>query len=71
HLREMNHQVRIDHTIIVTINEIKDWLLKIFSSNLRDEIEDLTFFVPWDIKRNMPKVTVDVAGVFIDTVWIA
>jgi hypothetical protein len=35
------------------------------------EIEDLTFFVPWDFENNMPKVTVDVSGVFLDTLWIA
>ena len=35
------------------------------------EVEDLTFFVPWDFDMNMPKVTVDVAGVFLDTLWVA
>jgi len=43
----------------------------VFDSNLRDEIEDFSFFVPWDIERNTPMVTVDITGVFLDTLWIA
>ena len=71
HLKEMNRSVRIDHAIIMTINEVREWLLKVFHSKLSDEIEDLTFFVPWDIERNIPKVTVDVTGIFLDTLWVA
>ncbi|OGP91668.1 MAG: hypothetical protein A2157_06665 [Deltaproteobacteria bacterium RBG_16_47_11] len=71
HLKEMNRSVRIDHAIIMTINEVREWLLKVFHSKLSDEIEDLTFFVPWDIERNIPKATVDVTGIFLDTLWVA
>ncbi len=71
HLKEMNDKIRIDHAFITTVNEIKEWLLKVFSSKFRDEVEDLTFFVPWDIERNRPNVIVDMRDVFIDTVWIS
>jgi GNAT superfamily N-acetyltransferase len=71
YLKEMNRAVRIDRAVVATIYEIREWLVKGFDSNLREEIEDLTFFVPWDIEKNMPRVTVDVTGVSLDTVWIA
>jgi GNAT superfamily N-acetyltransferase len=71
YLKEMNRAAGIDRAVIVTINEIREWLVKEFDSSLREEIEDLTFFVPWDLERNIPKVTVDIAGVSLNTMWIA
>jgi len=55
----------------MTIKEISEWLVKVFDSTFREEVEDLTFFVPWDLERNMPRVTVDTASVYLDTLWIA
>jgi GNAT superfamily N-acetyltransferase len=71
HLKEINRKVGIDHVVIVTINEILRWLRKIADPGLCVEIEELTFFVPWDIGRNLPRVTVDITSVALDTVWIA
>ena len=71
HLKDMNRAVGIDRTLILTVNKIREWLVRVFDSNLHDEIEDFSFFVPWDIERNTPRVTVDITGVFLDTLWIA
>jgi hypothetical protein len=46
-------------------------LLKIFNKSLHEEIENLTFFIPWDIEGNIPRVNVDMRGVFLDMVWVA
>lgn len=70
-LKTMNREVGIDRTIIVTINEINKGLMKVFGSDHRNEIEDLAFFVPWDLERNIPKVIVDVKGISLDAVWVA
>jgi GNAT superfamily N-acetyltransferase len=70
-LKTMNRAVGIDHTIVATINEIIKRLTRVFGSNHQNEIEDLAFFVPWDLERNIPKVTVNIANVSLDTVWIA
>jgi hypothetical protein len=70
-LKTMNREVGIDRTIVVTINEINKGLRKVFGSNHQNEIENLAFFVPWDLERNIPKVTVNVTGVSLDSLWIA
>jgi hypothetical protein len=70
-LKTMNREIGIDRTIVVTINEINKELMKGFGSGHRKEIEDLAFFVPWDLERNIPKVTVDVKGISLDVVWLA
>jgi len=71
HLKDMNRSVGIDHVVIMTINEIRKWLIKEFDPGLREEIEDLAFFIPWDLERNIPRVSVDIKGVSLDTLWIA
>jgi hypothetical protein len=71
HLKDMNHTVRIDRAVILTVNETKAWLLKRFDSDSHEEIEDLTFFVPWNLEQNMPRVTVDLSDVSMSTLWIA
>jgi hypothetical protein len=70
-LKEMNRVAGIDRTVVVTINEIREWLIKEFDSSLCEEIEDLTFFVSWDLQKNIPKLMVDVTGISIHTIWVA
>ncbi len=69
-LKTMNREVGIDRTILVTLNEISRGLMKVFGSGHRKEIEDLVFFVSWDLERNIPKVTVDAKGISLNAVWI-
>ncbi len=69
-LKTMNREVGIDRAIVVTINEITKALMKVFGSDRRKEIEDLVFFVSWDLERNIPKVTVDAKGISLNGVWI-
>ncbi len=71
YLKDMNRQVRIDRAIVETVNEIRDWLVKGPDLSLREETEDLVFFVPWNLERGLPKVRVDLTGVSLDTLWIA
>jgi GNAT superfamily N-acetyltransferase len=70
-LKEMNREVGIDHLLVTTINEIKKRLMKEFHSGLSEEIEDLTFFVPWDLERNIPRIHVDISGISLNILWIA
>ncbi len=70
-LNTINQEVGIDRTILVTINEVNKGLMKTFGSGHRREIEDIAFFVPWDLERNIPKITVDIRGISLDVVWVA
>jgi GNAT superfamily N-acetyltransferase len=71
HLVEMNRAAGLDCVMLRTINAIKEWLVMKSDPGRCGELEELTFFVPWDIEKNMPKVHVDMSGVSLDTVWIA
>ncbi len=69
-LKTMNREVGIDRTIAMAINEIRKGLGRVFGSGRHQEIEDLVFFVSWDLERNIPKVTVDAEGISLNAVWI-
>ena len=71
HLKELNRAVGIDIALTGTIREVRDFLRKEFASGYRREIDELTYFVPWDIERNRPRVTVDVSGMSVNTLWIS
>ena len=70
-LEEINRGSGIDRAMVRTVNDIKEWLVVKAGPGLREDIEELTYFVPWDMEKNIPKVQVDVSGVLLDTVWIA
>ena len=70
-LAGINRAARIDRAIVRTVKASKDWLLANFDAGFREEIGELTYFVPWDTERNIPRVLVDVSGVSLDTIWIA
>ncbi len=70
-LKEMNHRLGIDRFMIKTMKDIRKSLESKFNLEFRQEIEDLTYFLPWDIEKNFPKIRVDVSGISLDTVWIA
>lgn len=71
YLKEMNRAAQLDKAILATISAVEDWLVKGCDSRLPGEIEDLVFFVPWNVERNSPRFTVDVSGVFLDLLWVS
>lgn len=70
-LREMNQTIGVDRVLIATVNEVNKWLLKTLGPRVNRDIEDLTFFVSWDLEKNRPKVMVDGSGISFDSLWIA
>ncbi|MCX5815670.1 MAG: hypothetical protein NTX75_05425 [Proteobacteria bacterium] len=69
-LKEMNRAVGIDRAILATVHEITDRLLKVFGPKRLQVIDDLVFFVPWDLERNDPKVIVDISSVTLRDIWL-
>jgi hypothetical protein len=70
-LREMNQTVGIDRLILRVIHEIKDGLMYNLNPSFHQEIEDLTYFFPWDIEKNFPRICVDISSISMGKIWIA
>jgi len=71
HLREMNRTIGIDRLMVRVIHEIQNELRVNLNQSFHQEIENLTFFIPWDIEKNSPRVCVDISSISMDTIWIA
>ena len=71
YLREMNSAVGIDRAVGSTMSEVRKWLETKYKSRFKQEIEELTYFIPWDIEANIPKIHVDASSVSLDTIWLA
>ena len=70
-LREMDHAVGLSRLVGRTILDIRDCLKTVFKTRFKKETEDLTYFLSWDIARNIPRVDVNIAGVSLDRIWLA
>jgi hypothetical protein len=71
HLRNLNSAVGITRCIQNVIKDTEKSLKKRFHSRFKREIEELAYFIPWDIERNAPVIRVDISGISLDTVWLA
>ena len=71
YLIKMNGAVGIDRAMIKTVNHIREWLARKLGPGFWDEIEELSYFIPWNSERNMPKILMDASGVSLDTLWIS
>lgn len=71
HLKKMNQETGMDRRVLIRINQIKSWVRRKVERALKEEVEDLTFFIPWDIERNIPRVQVHITEIDIDKVWVS
>jgi len=71
HLKVINASVGIDRIIQATVCEGIDLL----QSKLKDGDESLldrfTWFVSWDLEKNQPRIAVDVAGSYLQAIWLS
>jgi GNAT superfamily N-acetyltransferase len=71
YLKDLNRGVGVDFVMTSTMSSIREWLRKKFHDRFQQEIDEVAYFFPWDIANNIPRINVDIAGVSLDTLWIA
>lgn len=70
-LRDMNQSVKVDRIVRSTVNRARDYLARIDDPGVADLADRTAYFVSWDLEANRPQITVDFAGSFLRTIWIA
>lgn len=70
-LAGLNASMRVDKMVLATVSRATEALRKLINGEADDLIPCITFFVPWDLKSNQPKITVDFSSSYIETIWIA
>lgn len=71
HLKCINSSVRIDRVVFATVRKAKEAIGDQLSPGDEKIADNLAYFVSWDLKSNKPKLMIDSAGVFLESVWTA
>lgn len=70
-LKELNRTIGIDRKIQATVRKAQDWLKTKLTPEEEDLLELFTIFVSWNMQTNRPKIIVDPAGSYLESLWIA
>lgn len=71
-LRFLNQHLFLDQKLTKTIPEIMDWIkihLRVGDPSI---LQDLAYFVPWNLEKNRPLFSVDFANApYLEEIWVA
>jgi hypothetical protein len=70
-LKKMNGSMKIDRLIIGTVRNTNQLLSEKLGLPEETVADSLTCFVPWDLENNQPRLMIDFANVYLESVWIA
>ncbi len=70
-LADLNQSMRVDRMITSTVSRATEMLAKLTNGEAEDLIPCITFFVPWNLESNQPKIAVDFSSQYIESIWIA
>ncbi len=70
-LKELNREMRIDKKIQTTVRKAEDWLKSKLTPDEESLLDLFTFFVSWNMQTNRPRLIVDPAGSYLESLWIA
>jgi hypothetical protein len=70
-LKALNASVKVDRISKATVKKLQNKLQA--DVNLGEDLEtaSLAYYVSWDLDGNRPRVTVDMSGTFLESVWVA
>ncbi len=70
-LRAMNASLHSDRLIRATVRQALETAEERVEEGELDLLENLTCFVPWDLKMNRPRMVVEFHGTYLESVWLA
>ncbi|MBW1797913.1 MAG: MBL fold metallo-hydrolase, partial [Deltaproteobacteria bacterium] len=70
-LAKVNEFTKCDRIIFATVSKAHEIIAEHLGMTDSDILDLLTCFVSWDLKANQPKLMVEFAGTFLESVWMA
>jgi hypothetical protein len=70
-LIKMNEAMKIDRVILSAVGKANRVISEKLGLEEERVAESLTCFVPWDLEHNRPRLMIDFANVYLETMWMA
>jgi hypothetical protein len=70
-LMAMNNTMKIDRIIAATVRKSREVIDENFDKNERALNGPLSCFVSWDLVSNRPRLMIEPAGAFFESIWLA
>jgi hypothetical protein len=70
-LKSVNEAVKLDRIIMETVKTAATTISEKLGVEREMVIDQLSPFVSWDLENNRPKMVVDFAFSYVETIWIA
>ena len=70
-LKGLNQSMAIDGMTRSTVRRAQDWLKSRLNKDDELLLDQFTYFVSWDLEANQPKLVVDFAGSYLESIWVS
>jgi hypothetical protein len=70
HLKGMNSSMKVDRMVLSTVKKTNETLAQHADPD-ESLLDQMTCFVSWDLRLNQPRLVVDFAATFLESVWLA
>ena len=70
-LKELNAALGIDRMILTRVRGAREEVRRRLPLEDESLVDRYTYFVSWDLPNNQPMITVDLAGPYLESLWIA
>ena len=70
-LKSPNVIVQVDKVLFATVQDADKLIAERLSLKKGPIPDQLTAFVPWDLKNNRPQIVIDFEGIYLESVWMA
>jgi len=70
-LKGLNESMAIDRMTRSTVRKTQDWLKAHLNKEDDYLLDQFTYFVSWDLEANQPRLVVDFAGSYLESIWVA
>ena len=70
-LKSLNATAHVDTLIVGTVRMASKAIADRLGLEKGMFLDQLTTFVPWDLKNNYPKMVIDFEGIYLESIWMA
>ncbi|MBN2124042.1 MAG: hypothetical protein JW821_07100 [Deltaproteobacteria bacterium] len=71
HLKGITMSTDLDRIVAATVREANAMAARLLGIREEMLLDHLTYFVPWDLEGNRPRVMIEFGGTFLPELWIA